>query len=155
MHLRIGNTTLADSADGMTRWTSCATPSLSFSNDSVGVVGGRFSRNFGRASGLSFEVSINVGRQFKSYAEAETFSLRHIAKLSGGLSGVLDYRNVLGVRFGFENAVLESVRVANEIGVHTEFEYVFRCGRKAEFPYAISVGGSVLSIGGAIPIVKE
>ena len=116
-----------------------------------------FEEKFGfcRAAGMSFEVSVSVGRQFKSYAEAETFSLRHIAKLSGGLSGVLDYRNMLGVRFGFENAVLESVRVANEIGVHTEFEYVFRCGRKAEFPYAISVGGSVLSIGGAIPIVKE
>ena len=101
----------------MTRWANCATPSLSFNNDSVGVVGGRFSRNFGRASGMSFEVSVSVGRQFKSYAEAETFSLRHMAKLSGGLSGVFDYRNALGVRFGFENAVLESVRVANEIGV--------------------------------------
>lgn len=155
MHLRIGNTTLADSADGMTRWASCDTPSLSFGNDSVSVVGGRFARNFGRATGLSFELSVRVGRQFKTYAEAETFSLRHIASLTGGLSGLLDYRNVLGVRFGFENAVLESVRVANEVGVHVEFEYAFRCGRKAEFPYAITVGGFVLSLGGAIPIVKE
>lgn len=155
MYLKIGNTTLADSADGFTRWAVCGTPSLSFGNDSVGVVGGRFARNIGRASGLSFEVAVRVGRQFKTYAQAETFALRHVAKLSGGLAGVLDYRNVLGVRFGFENAVLESAKVVNEIGVHVEFEYAFRCGAKAEFPYAITVGGYVLSIGGAIPIVKE
>ena len=155
MYLKIGNTTLADSSDGMTRWASCDTPSLSFGNDSVSVVGGRFARNFGRTTGLSFELSVRVGRQFKTYAEAETFSLRHIASLTGGLSGLLDYRSVLGVRFGFENAVLESVRVANEVGVHVEFEYAFRCGKKADFPCAITVGGFVLSLDGAIPIVMD
>lgn len=156
MHLRIGNTTLADStSDGITRWLRCEKPSLSLANDSVGIVGGRFSRNFSRAHGISFEVSVSVGRQFKSYARAETFSIQHLAELTNGASGLLDIRNVLGVRFGFENAVLESVKIANEIGVSTEFEYVFRCGKKADFKYAIVVNGFVLSINGKIPIVKE
>ena len=155
MHLRIGNTTLADSSDGLTRWMRCEKPSLTLSNDSVGVVGGRFARNFSRAHGVSFEVSVSVGRQFKSYARAETFSIKHLAELTNGASGLLDIRNVLGVRFGFENAVLESVKIASEIGVSTEFEYGFRCGKKADFKYAIVVNGFVLSVNGNIPIVKE
>ena len=67
LRLAVGNTVLADSSDGVTRFMRLTKPDLNFANDSVAVVGARFARHIRRASGVSFEVNVVVGRQFKTY----------------------------------------------------------------------------------------
>ncbi len=155
LRLAVGNTVLADSSDGVTRFMRLTKPDLNFANDSVAVVGARFARHIRRASGVSFEVNVVVGRQFKTYNDAEIFTLRHIAELSAGLCGTLDYRGVIGTRIGFSNAVLSGARITSEIGLFAETEYTFACGGRTAFPYAIEIGGYILSVDGKIPVVKE
>lgn len=156
MRLVIADKIIADSAaDGLTRWMRAEKPELRLRAGSREIVGVKYARNSSRAWGQYFSFAVTVGRQFASYAEAEDFWFEHAAELSDGAEGLLKYEGILGKLYGFENAALEAVRPVSEIGVSTEIEYSFRCGRPTgEFDCLIVVDGAVLKIGEFFPYIK-
>lgn len=156
MRLVIGDKILADSAaDGLTRWMRADKPELRLKASSREIVGVKYARNSSRAWGQYFSFTATVGRQFASYAAAEDFWFAHSAELSDGAEGLLKYEGILGKLYGFENAALEGVKPTSEIGVSTEIEYSFRCGKPAEeFDCLIVVDGAVVKIGEVFPYVR-
>ena len=156
MRLVIADKIIADAAsDGLTRWMRAEKPELRLRANSLEIVGAKYARNSSRAWGQYFSFVVTVGRQFPSYAEAEDFWLSHTAELSNGAEGVLKYEGILCKLYVFENAALEGVKPVSEIGVSTEIEYAFRCGRPTEdFDSLIVVNGAVLKIGEFFPYVK-
>lgn len=155
LRLVVGNTVLADSTDGAVKWMRCQKPELALKAASVEIVGGRYARNRSRAWGLAFELPVTVGRQYTSYAQAEAATLEHLCALAGGLEGYLAYSGFFGKCFGFENAALSDVRLVSEIGVSTEIEYVFLCGRPVTSPpVAPTVRQTLIKLGGKLVIIK-
>lgn len=156
MRLVIADKIIADAAsDGLTRWIRAEKPELRLRASSLEIVGAKYARNSSRAWGQYFSFVVTVGRQFPSYAEAETFWLEHISELSDVRGGILKYESFFGKLYGFENAVLEKVSAVNEIGISTEIEYSFRCGKPCdEFDSLIVVQGAILKIGEYFPYVK-
>ena len=156
MRLVIADKIIADAAsDGLTRWMRAEKPELRLRANSREIVGVKYARNSSRAWGQYYALTVTVGRQFASYAAAEDFWLAHSADLSDGAEGLLKYEGILGKLYGFENAALEGVKPVSEIGVSTEIEYTFRCGRPTEeFDSLIVVNGAVLKIGEFFPYVK-
>ena len=156
MRLVIADKIIADAgSDGLTRWMRAEKPELRLRADSREIVGVKYARNSSRAWGQYYALTVTVGRQFASYAEAEDFWFAHSAELSDGAEGILKYEGILGKLYGFENAALEAVRPVSEIGVSTEIEYSFRCGKPCdEFDSLIVVQGSILKIGEYFPYIK-
>ena len=156
MRLVIGDKILADSAsDGLTRWMRAEKPELRLRAQSREIVGVKYARNSSKAWGQYFSFTATVGRQFPSYAAAEDFWFAHSAELSDGAEGLLKYEGILGRLYGFENAALEGVKPTSEIGVSTEIEYSFRCGKPAEkFDCLIVVDGAIVKIGEVFPYVR-
>lgn len=156
MRLVVGDKIIADAAsDGLTRWIRAEKPELRLRANSLEIVGAKYARNSSRAWGQYFSFIVTVGRQFASYAAAEDFWLSHTAELSDGAEGVLKYEGIFGKLYGFQNAALEAVKPTSEIGVSTEIEYAFRCGKPAEdFDSLIVVNGAILKIGEFFPYIK-
>ena len=156
MRLVLGDKVIADSTtDGLTRWMRADKPELNLQAQSREIVGAKYARKSSRGYGRYFSFTATVGRQFASYAAAETFWLEHISELSDVRGGILKYESFFGKLYGFENAVLEKVSAVNEIGISTEIEYSFRCGKPCdEFDSLIVIQGAILKIGEYFPYVK-
>ena len=156
MRLTIGNTVIADSNDGFTKWTRADKPELRLRAVSTELIGRRYARNKSNSWGMTLMFTVIVGRQFKNYATAEAFALSHIADCSSGIEGFLTYTSVFQKTIAFRNAALESVRFTSEIGISTETEYVFRCGEPIAKPsFAVKVKGYLITLLGKIVTIKS
>ena len=155
MKLIIGDDIIAHSSDGYTRWMKLQKPSLELKTSSRQIIGAKYARNFSQGWGMSFNVVVDVGRQFANYNEAEDFVLEHIGKYTAGKNGILKYESSLGKLFGFENAALSKVNITSEIGVSCEIQYEFRCGKPLQqFDALLVVNGAILKIGEHYPTIK-
>ena len=156
MRLIVGKTVISDSrSDGVTRWIRAEKPTLNLRADSTEIVGMRFARNRSNGFGLVMSFTVRIGRQFKSYQEAEYYTLKHLAEFADGLEGVLKYEDLFGYSHGFENAALESVDLASEIGISTEFIYRFKCGKPIDnFSRAVVVNNRILTVNGIVMTVN-
>lgn len=154
MFLRLGKITLADSGtDGVTRTLSAPAPELSFSPESIGVCGAKWTRQIAR-SGATYSLEITVGRRFAGYALAERFAHKHAATLNGLAAGTLRFETMLGDIFVYENAALSRVSVGRDSGVWVEMTYSFVCGAPVS-TFAMTVGGKLVSLGGETITVNE
>ena len=139
MYLRIGNTFICNSeTDGVTKTLSAPTPTLSKASDSVQPKGSTNPTHFQR-KGVSRTLEITIGREFKSYREAEVWVVEHMAEMETFRdNGDLEFSSMFDVGYLYGTATLEQVEVVDAIGVHVQIKYTFKAGRAITyFPVSI------------------